>query len=177
MKIGVIGAESSGKSTLCRQLSEQCGYLWIKEYARTYVEALNRPYNRGDLDAIAAHLSEQITADYGDKVMLFDTEMIIMKVWYEHVYADVPPLVEQTLRNAPMDCYLLLAPDLPAEPDPVRENLDRREYFHAWYERELQQTGVPYTIIRGTGDVRTQAAIQAIRQALSAHNAQHTTKQ
>lgn len=177
MKIGVIGAESSGKSTLCRQLSEQYGYIWIKEYARTYVEALRRPYTRADLNAIAAHLSGQITADYGNNVVLFDTEMIIMKVWYEHVYGSVPPLVEQTLRNAPMDDYLLLAPDLPAEPDAVRENLDKREYFYAWYERELQALGVPYTIIRGTGNERTQAARQAIQQALSAHHAPHTTKQ
>jgi len=162
IRVGVIGAESSGKSTLCRELSELYGYLYIEEYARTYVEALNRPYTRDDLDAIAAHLSRQISTDYSDKLVLFDTEMIIMKVWYEQVYGSVPPIVTRTLHDYPMTHYLLLAPDLPAQLDPVRENLNRREYFFALYEQEIQATGVPYTIIRGTGAARTRAAKQAI---------------
>ena len=61
IRVGIIGPESTGKSTLCRQLSEQYGYLWIKEYAREYVEALGRPYTRADLDAIAGHLIEQVS--------------------------------------------------------------------------------------------------------------------
>lgn len=167
VRIGVIGAESSGKSTLCRELSERCGYTCIEEYARTYVEALSRPYCRADLDAIARHLSRQISADYGNSVVLFDTEMIIMKVWYEHVYGSAPALVTDTLRDYPMDYYLLLAPDLPAVPDAVRENLDRREYFFQLYEREIRATNIPYTVIRGIGDTRLLSAEQALRTFLS----------
>ena len=162
MKVGVIGPESTGKSTLCKTLSERYGYLWIKEYARTYVEQLGRPYTIDDLDVISRQLTADLAADYGDRVVLFDTEMIIMKVWYEQVYGSVPPIVTRTLHDYPMTHYLLLAPDLPAQPDPVRENLNRREYFFALYEQEIQATGVPYTIIRGTGAARTRAAKQAI---------------
>jgi len=166
MRVGVIGAESTGKSTLCKALSEQYGYRYIDEYARTYVEQLSRPYNRADLDAIAEYLIGQIRADYDEQVVLFDTELIIMKVWYEHVYGSVPKAVEQALTECPMDFYLLLAPDIAAKADPVRENLDKREYFHMWYEREIQLTGVPYTVIRGQGDERTQAAARAIQNQL-----------
>ena len=163
MKVGVIGAESSGKSTLCRELEMHYGYKWIKEYAREYVEQLCRPYTEADLDCISQKLIEQVSATYDEEVVLYDTELIVMKVWYAHVYGHVPEAIEEALRTYPMDYYLLLAPDLPAEPDPVRENLDRRDYFFAWYEREIQATGVPYTIIHGIGETRIRAAEEAIR--------------
>jgi hypothetical protein len=47
-----------------------------------------------------------------------------------------------------MDVYLLCYPDLPWEPDPVRENPTIREYLFDWYEREVQALGVPYYIVR-----------------------------
>ena len=140
IRVGIIGPESTGKSTLCRQLSEQYGYLWIKEYAREYVEALDRPYTRDDLDAIAAHLIHQVSTCYSEPVVLFDTELIIMKVWYVHKYGSAPDTILRALRDYPMDMYLILTPDICAEPDPVRENLDKREYFLNWYIEEVKLT-------------------------------------
>lgn len=167
IRIGVIGPESTGKSTLCKLLSERFGYRWVKEYAREYVEALQRPYTYSDLDAICRRLTEQLRTEYKEQVVLFDTELIIMKVWYAHVYGCVPAGIEQTMRTCPMNAYLLLAPDLPAEHDAVRENLDKRDYFFAWYEREIQATGVPYAVIRGTGDDRIQSAIEAMARLIT----------
>ncbi len=162
IRVGIIGPESTGKSTLCRQLSGQYGYLWIKEYAREYVEALDRPYTRDDLDAIAAHLIHQVATTYDEPVVLFDTELIIMKVWYEHKYGSTPDTVLRALREHPMDLYLILTPDIAAEPDPVRENLDKREYFLNWYIEEVKLTHRPYVLVSGQGSARTQVAVQAI---------------
>lgn len=164
IRIGIIGPESSGKSTLCKVLHERYGYRWIKEYARTYVEQLSRPYTFDDVQRIAQRQISEIKASYPEKVVLYDTELIITKVWMEHVYGKVAEEVIEALRAYPMDKYLLLAPDLPAEPDPVRENLDKRPYFFEWYEREIQATGVPYTIIRGEGETRIRNAYKAIQQ-------------
>ena len=164
IRIGVIGPESVGKSTLCRQLSERYGYQWIKEYARTYVEQLSRPYTYDDVQRIAQQQISEIKGVYPESVVLYDTELIITKVWMEHVYGKVAEEVIEALRAYPMDKYLLLAPDLPAEPDPVRENLDKRPYFFEWYEREIQATGVPYTVIRGEGETRIGNAYKAIQQ-------------
>ena len=164
IRIGVIGPESSGKSTLCKVLHERYGYQWIKEYARTYVEQLSRPYTYDDVQRIAQQQISEIKGVYPESVVLYDTELIITKVWMEHVYGKVAEEVIEALRAYPMDKYLLLAPDLPAEPDPVRENLDKRQYFFEWYEREIQATGVPYTVIRGEGETRIRNAYKAIQQ-------------
>ena len=162
IRIGVIGPESTGKSTLCRQLAEQYGYRWVKEYAREYVEALSRPYTYDDVLCIARRQISELQAAYPEQVVLYDTELIITKVWMQHVFGKVAPEVEQAIREQPMDLYLILAPDIEAEPDPVRENLDKREFFHRWYIREVRLTKQPYCLISGQGDARLQAAIEAI---------------
>lgn len=166
LRVGIIGAESTGKSTLCQQLSEQYGWLWIKEYARTYVENLRRPYTYDDVLHIARQQIAELGANYNEQVILYDTELIITKVWMQHKYGKVAAEVEQAIREQPMDLYLILAPDIAAQPDPVRENLDRREYFFEWYIREVEQTKRPYCIIRGTGNARSLAATKAIQALL-----------
>ena len=60
------------------------------------------------------------------------------------------------------DAYLLCTPDLPWEPDPLRENGDRREYFFDWYKRELEELQAPYGIVSGTGEARLQCAISLL---------------
>lgn len=163
VRVGVIGAESTGKSTLCKQLAEQYGYRWIKEYAREYVEKLDRPYTYDDVLRIAHRQIDELQATYDEAVVLYDTELIITKVWMEHVYGRVADEVTRAIQTQPMDLYLIPAPDITAEPDPVRENLDKREYFNEWYIREVKATGRPYSIIRGEGDERTRAAYEAIQ--------------
>ena len=83
----------------------------------------------------------------------------------EHVFGRVAPEVKQAIEQQPMDMYLILAPDIAAEPDPVRENLDKREYFFQWYIREVEQTGRPYAIIRGEGEIRTERCAEKIKSA------------
>ena len=163
IRIGVIGPESVGKSTLCKQLAELYGFLWIKEYARTYVENLSRPYTYDDLLNIARQQIAELQQTGQEPVMLYDTELIITKVWMQHVFGKVAPEVEQAIQERPMDGYLILTPDIAAEPDPVRENLDKREYFLEWYIREVKQTKRPYFLISGYGDERTRAAYKAIQ--------------
>ncbi|MBP5658731.1 MAG: ATP-binding protein [Paludibacteraceae bacterium] len=162
IRIGVIGAESTGKSTLCKQLSERYGYHWIKEYAREYVENLNRPYTYDDVLHIAQQQITELQAHYEEPVVLYDTELIITKVWMQYKFSKVAPEVELAIREHPMDGYLILAPDIAAEYDSVRENLDKREYLHNWYIEEVRQTKQPYCIISGQGEMRFQAAAEAI---------------
>ena len=162
VRIGIIGPESVGKSSLCRTLSERYGYRWIKEYAREFVEQLHRMYTSEDVLHIARQQIAELHTNFPETVVLYDTELIITKVWMKHVFGKVAPEVEQAIQEQPMDMYILLTPDIPAEPDSVRENLDRREYFFEWYIREVKLTHRPYFIVSGEGEIRTYAANEAI---------------
>lgn len=154
-RVGIIGPESTGKSTLSKYLASRYRGLLVEEYARTYLEERARAcgstyaYAREDVLKIAQWQVEQLRGmDDGDTVVFFDTELIITKVWLLHKYGECPTFIEEALRNYPMDVYLLCYPDLPWQPDPVRENPNIREYLFDWYEREVQALDVPYYIIR-----------------------------
>jgi nicotinamide riboside kinase len=55
-----VGPESSGKTTLARQLSSNFGCSWVPEYAREYLEGLGRGYDEDDLKLIADRQLEAI---------------------------------------------------------------------------------------------------------------------
>ena len=48
VKIILTGPESSGKTTLCEKLSDHFKTTCNKEYARKYINTLNRNYNYFD---------------------------------------------------------------------------------------------------------------------------------
>ena len=159
-KVGIIGPESTGKSTLASYLAHRYGGVLVPEYAREYMEkrACASAYTYEDVVNIAQQQVQQlqncihggITEGYRSNVVFFDTELIITKVWFLHKFGKCPDFVEKALHDYPMDVYLLCYPDMEWEPDPVRENPDIREYLFDWYEREIQALDIPYYIIRHT---------------------------
>lgn len=165
-KIGIIGPESTGKTALACSLAEYFGCTWEPEYARSYVEQLQHPYNYEDVLAIANYQIQrenELTKTANGDFLFFDTELIITKIWFLHVYNKCPKEVEQHIRNFPMDYYLLCAPDLAWLPDSVRENGDKRDFFFDWYKNEIEKTGSSYSIVHGTGTDRFQCALKQIQ--------------
>lgn len=162
-KIGIIGPESTGKSTLATYLAHRYDGVLVPEYARDYMERRARAsaYTYEDVVNIArvqvqelqelqSGIDETTSKGHRQDVVVFDTELIITKVWFLHKFGSCPDFVEEALRAYPMDVYLLCYPDMEWIPDPVRENPDIREYLFNWYEREIQALGIPYYIIRHT---------------------------
>lgn len=161
-KIGILGAESTGKSTLARQLAEHYSGIYVAEYARQYVEQLLRPYIFQDVEAIARKQIEQLTTEYDADYVFFDTELIVTKVWFEDKYDIVPPFLTEAMNIFKPDFCLLCMPDLQFVADPVRENGDRREELTRWYKNELQHYQIPFACISGTNVTRLHNAIEAI---------------
>ena len=160
-RVGIIGPESTGKSTLASYLAHRYGGVLVQEYAREYMEkrVCASAYTHEDVVNIAQfqvkQLEELSDANakelpwvHKNEVIFFDTELIITKVWFLHKYGECPAFVKEALREYPMDVYLLCYPDMVWEPDPVRENPNIREYLFEWYEREIQALNIPYYIIR-----------------------------
>lgn len=157
-KVGIIGPESSGKSTLARYLAKRYHGLLIPEYAREYVEQKGTTeVSFNELCAIAKHQIEELENLSSHSLILsftqpvfFDTELIVTKVWFDYAFGRVPEWLNENIHRFPMDVYLLTYPDIAWVPDPARSNGSdaiRKELFDR-YEAEIQALDIPYYIIR-----------------------------
>ncbi|HKI87928.1 MAG TPA: ATP-binding protein, partial [Draconibacterium sp.] len=120
----ITGAESTGKSTLAESLGQYFNVPVIPEFAREYVEQLNRAYKYSDVEIIARKQVEQLHAakKQNHPVIFVDTWLIISKVWFEMVFERVPTWMENEIQTSQIDLFLVCDIDLPWIPDSVREN-------------------------------------------------------
>ena len=155
-KVGIIGPESTGKSTLARYLARRYKGTYVPEYARTYVEQKGTTeVSYEELCEIARYQIEELAAissQPSENVYFFDTELIVTKVWFEYAFGRVPEWLNEAIERYPMNSYLLTYPDLPWVPDPARSNGSdaiRKELYER-YKAEIEALNIPYYIIKHT---------------------------
>ena len=160
IKIIITGPESSGKTTLCKKLSNHFKYPYITEYARKYINPLDRYYNQRDLSKIAKH---QLKLEQSNNKVLFcDTDLITIKIWSLYKYKSCDSWIMEKVQQQRSEhrFYILCRPDIPWEHDPQRENPDNREELFDIYNEELKKLGHDFYILEG--EKRTEDAIRII---------------
>lgn len=168
LRIALIGPESTSKSTLSEQLAKHYQTVWVPEHARAYLKKINRAYTLDDVLLIAKEQLRQETELmlHANHFIFVDTELIVSKVWCMDVFHAQAAWIDAAIINHPYDFYLLTYPDLPWEPDPLRENPHRRMFFFNWYEKELKKINANYAIIKGTNEQRLKNSVNAIEKFL-----------
>ena len=165
-RIVVTGPESTGKTELAQALASKLNSVWIPEYARQFVENLNRPYEYDDVIQIAHHQVEQeavFASKIGEGIIIFDTWLIITKVWLDLVFGKCPDWISEHIRSSKIDLFLVCDTDLPWIADPVRENGgEKRKELFQLYCNEIVTFGFKYEIVSGFGDKRTENALVAL---------------
>lgn len=160
-KILITGPEATGKSTLTEALANHFAAPWVPEYARTYLRDRAGVYAEADLSHILlGQLRLELLNATGDRLFC-DTGPEVIYIWSEFKYGRVADLIERSLRRAHYDLVLLCAPDLPWEPDPLREAPLRatREALFTRYRELLDELDWNYRIISGAGPQRLATAL------------------
>ena len=146
-RILILGPESTGKSTLAKDLAIHFGEPWVPEFAREYLERLERPYQFEDLAEIGegqVKLEDQL-AEKAQKFLFCDTDLRVIHIWSEHRFGKTDPWVLEEIQQRKYELILLTDTDLPWEPDPLREypELEMRQYFFEKYRKLAEQSGFP----------------------------------
>lgn len=165
-RIAIAGPESTGKSELAIALAKHFGAVFVPEFARSYIETLNRPYGYDDVCAIATKQIQELKEFENLNAapfVFYDTELIITKIWFAYRYQTVPHFLETQLQKKNYDFYLLCYPDLEWIPDSVREHGGQeRMMLYELYKSEIEKSCIPFAIIKGLHANRMNNAIQAL---------------
>lgn len=165
-KIAVIGPESTGKSTLCEDLAKALNTVWVPEYARAYLQQLERPYTLTDLGLIAQGQMEleNSVEEQANKYLICDTTLHVIAVWSKHKYSYCDPTLEQAIQACNYDLFIVTNIDFPWQDDPLREHPEEhmRRYFFDLYKNIAQTSGKPYIIASGSPKERLDSVLASI---------------
>jgi len=173
VKIVLFGPESTGKTTLSKQLARYYNTVWAAEYAREYLQDKwnneRKTCESSDLlpIAIGQMKIENDLARKADKVLICDTDLLETKVYSEEFYGGfVDPILEKAARANTYDLYLLTYIDTPWEKDDLRDRpQERLEMFNA-FETALKKYNRPYITLKGDKNTRFKRAIKEINSIL-----------
>ncbi len=177
-KIVIIGPESTGKSSLCKQLAAHYKTIWIDEYAREYLVKNGTNYSFENLLEIAKgqiegeesgirnwKLGIEKLQTTNHKPVFIDTDMYVMKVWCEFVFDKCHHWILNRIAKRKYDLYLLCNIDLPWVKDELREYPDlvsRQKLYHHYKDIMINQN-VPWVEISGNYEERLAIAIAAVQ--------------
>jgi NadR type nicotinamide-nucleotide adenylyltransferase len=162
IRIAIVGPESSGKTTLCQQLSTKLDADWVPEFAREYLSEKSN-YIQADLDFM---LQQQLISEKEHKspILFCDGDPISFKVWSLYKYGSVSPYIEKMISSHTYDFFLLLRTDLPFEEDPLRENssLKNRNELYGLFKSELNEQNLNHSSVEGLNKNRLNLALNLL---------------
>lgn len=173
LKVVLFGPESTGKTTLARQLAHHYNTVWVPEYARDYLQNKWDKHHKTcdfeDLIPIARGQIklENIQAKKTNTVLFCDTNLLETKVYSELYYSGVcdPVLEKYALKNS-YDLYFLTYIDTPWVADDLRDKPDQRELMFKAFQNTLITNNKPYILLKGTQEKRLEVAIAHLDQLL-----------
>src|SRR5690606_4867563 len=152
--VAILGAESTGKTTLCRDLAAHFGSPWVPEYMRTYLQVKwdNEqltctwddllPIAQGQID-LENKLAKQATQLPDDnrsddnRYLFCDTNLFELMVYANWYYGDCPEALSQAALTHHYDLILLTEVDIPCVADDLRDSPHQREDISAYFASQL----------------------------------------
>jgi HTH-type transcriptional repressor of NAD biosynthesis genes len=173
-RICVLGAESTGTTTISRLLADHYRTVWVSEYGRDYSEARivargeNAPWRSGEFTHIAQQQQfyEDMLARQCNRILFCDTDAVATGVWHER-YVDARSVeVDKLIANRNYDYYFLTNTDCPYEEEPLRDGRHLREWMNQRFTDELNRLNRPFTLLSGGIEERMKSATDVVDKIL-----------
>lgn len=163
-RVVLTGSESTGKTTLARELASHFSAELVPEFVRDFAEKKGTPISfadhgpiaRGQMDLEDEHIARARI------LVVQDTDLLSTVVYCNHYFGRCPEWIVEALAARKPDLYLLCEIDVPWTADGVRDRGHMREDLQQLFRGTVGASGVPFVTITGVGDERFVAARQAI---------------
>lgn len=168
--VAIVGAESTGKTTLASELAAALGgegqrVAMVSEYLREFCDTHGRTPHVHEQAHIAAEQTRRIAeAAQTNDIVVADTTALMIAVYSDQVFGDRSLYAQAETTQRSYALTLLTALDLPWSPDGLqRDGPHVREPVTALVRASLARAQIAYSVIGGTGDARVASALAAIR--------------
>ena len=166
-RIVVLGAESTGTTTLAEGLAKHYSSPWTVELGRYYTMSLaSAKHDWQDEDfANIARLQQQYEDDLAglsSGMLICDTNAFATKIWQTRYMGESTAEVDRIAKTAPADLYILTGDEIPFVQDGFRDGEHIRHWMHQAFVSALSDLKTPYIIVTGSHKKRLQQAIKAI---------------
>jgi HTH-type transcriptional regulator, transcriptional repressor of NAD biosynthesis genes len=157
IRVCVIGAESTGTTTLARALAKYYNTNWVPEYGRFYSEAklYRNVWTSEEFEFIAKQQNtiEDKLALGCNKVLICDTNAFATSVWHNRYMNFYSNAVNDYSLNRKYNLYILTGDEIPFVQDGLRDGEDIRHDMHEVFLNKLR--GMNNNYIHVTGDIQT----------------------
>ncbi|MEV0078154.1 AAA family ATPase [Nocardia neocaledoniensis] len=176
-RVVVLGAESTGTTTLANALAEHYGARCVPEYGREYsarkLAALGPgahwsqvEFASAEFPRIAARQQaiEDLAARDGGPVLVCDTDAFATSIWHERYLGYAHPGLVADARQ-----HLWLLTDhvgVPFEDDGLRDGEHLRPWMTQRFRDELARTGRRFVVLTGPHRQRVADAVRAVDRLL-----------
>ncbi|WP_435018608.1 AAA family ATPase [Tundrisphaera sp. TA3] len=176
-RVVLVGAESTGKTTLAQLLARHFDTAWVPEYGREHWErkvaglTMDDPPPAWTPDEFVHIAREQqaredALAGVANRVLICDTNAFATGTWFERYHQRRHPEVDAIGARDKVDLYLIPTPDVPFVQDGFRDGEAIRGWMHERFVEQLAGGPIPVCILRGSYDERLSAAIEAVEAIL-----------
>jgi HTH-type transcriptional repressor of NAD biosynthesis genes len=166
-RVVVVGAESTGKSTLAESLAQELATTWAPEHGRWYWEGRRHRADQtwaSDEFLRIAVAQEALINDLArlstNGLVIADTDALVTSVWHER-YVGTPMPNPGGVTAVP-DLYLVCAPDFTWVQDGTRESAAERQWMHERTLELIATSGVSHSVLRGGPEERLSQALDLV---------------
>jgi len=173
-RVVVLGAESTGSTTLAEALAAHYDTLWVPEYGREHSETreggLDTPWRSDEFDLIVDRQigwENQALRRVPRPLLICDTDVLATTLWHERYVGPTPAGLVARAAAHPPALYLLTGDEIPFVQDGMRDGEHIRHDMQHRFRQTLAGQDVPWLEVTGSVPERVAQAAVAIDRMLA----------
>ncbi len=148
---------------MAQQLAALYHTEWVPEVAREFVSSNH--FTTADIINIAHEHVRRIEEKKktANRFLFCDTDIITTQIYCNHYLHTVPPVLFELERQVKFDAYFLFDVDVPWVADNMRDLAHMRSQMLEVFKYELENRGLPYTLVQGNWSQRREIVQQKLQ--------------
>ena len=176
-RVVVLGAESTGTTTLADALAAALGTARVQEYGRDYSGirpgGFTAPWRSDEFDLVVdrqLRLEAEALRRVPRPLLVCDTDVLATALWHERYTGEpAPRILERASTHRPL-LYVLTGDEIPFVQDGMRDGEHIRAGMQQRFRDLLALQPVPWFEVHGSVEERLSAAVPQVEAALARHH-------